>query len=49
MWEESEKLIRELLEETLEMKRKDLTMERAHRTNFKVNDEKRATIVKFLN
>ena len=49
MWEESEKLIRGLLEETLEMKSKDLTMERAHRTSFKVNDEKRATIVKFLN
>ena len=49
MWKESEKLIRELLEETLEIKSKNLTMERAHRTSFKVNDEKRAVIVKFLN
>ena len=48
-WEESENLIREFIERNLEMKSKDITIERAHRTGFKINGKKRAIIVKFLN
>ena len=48
-WEESENLIREFIERNLEMESKDITIERAHRTGSKINDKKRAIIVKFLN
>ena len=48
-WEESENLIREFIERNLEMESKDITIERAHRTGFKINGKKRAIIVKFLN
>ena len=48
-WEESENLIREFIERNLEMERKDITIERAHRTGSKINGKKRAIIVKFLN
>ena len=48
-WEESENLIREFIEENLEMESKDITIERAHRTDSKINDKKRAIIVNFLN
>ena len=48
-WEESENLIREFIETNLEMGSKYITIERAHRTGFKINGKKRAIIVKFLN
>ena len=48
-WEESENLIRGFIEKKLEMESKDITIERAHRTGSKINDKKRAIIVKFLN
>ena len=47
-WEESESLIGEFIERNLEMERKDITIERAHRTCSKINGKKRAIIVKFL-
>ena len=47
-WEESEKLIREFIEENLEMESKDIIIERAHKA-FKINDKKTAIVVKFLN
>ena len=48
-WEESENLIRDFLEENLEMESKDKTTERAHRTVSKLNGKKRPITVKFLN
>ena len=48
-WEESGNLIREFTERNLEMESKDMTIERAHRTDSKINSKKRAIIVKFLN
>ena len=48
-WEESENLIREFLEENLQMESKDVIIERAHRTDSKIEGKKRAIIVKFLN
>ena len=48
-WEESENLIREFIEGNLEMESKDISIERAHRTGSKINGNKRAIIVKFLN
>ena len=48
-WEESENLIREFIERNLEVERKDITTERAHRTGSKINGKKRAIIVKFFN
>ena len=48
-WEESENLIREFLEENLQMESKDVIIERAHRTDSKIQGKKRAIIVKFLN
>ena len=47
--EESENLIRDFIEENLEMESKDITTERAHRTGSKIDDKKRPIIVKFLN
>ena len=47
-WEESENLIREFIETNLEMGSKDITIERAHRTGFKINGKKRAITVKFF-
>ena len=47
-WEESENLIREFIEGNLEMKNKDITIERAHGTVSKINCKIRAIIVKFL-
>ena len=49
IWEESENLIPEFIERNLEMGRKDITIERAHRTGFKINGKKRAITVTFLN
>ena len=49
IWEESENLIREFIERNLEMERKDISIERAHRTGSKMNGKKRAIIVTFLN
>ena len=48
-WEESENLIREFIETNLEMGSKYITIERAHRTGFKINGQKRAITVKFFN
>ena len=48
-WEESGNLVREFIERNLEMESKDITIERAHRTGFKINGKKRAIIVNFLN
>ena len=48
-WEENENLIREFIERNLETERKDITIERAHRTSPKRNRKKRAIIVNFLN
>ena len=48
-WEESENLIREFLEENLQMESKDVIIERAHRTDSKIEGKKRAIIIKFLN
>ena len=48
-WEESENLIREFIEENLEMESKDITVERAHRVGSKINGKKRPIIVKLLN
>ena len=39
-WEESENLIREFIERNLEMKSKEMTIERAHRTGSKINGKK---------
>ena len=49
IWEESDNLIRELIERNLEIESKDMTIERAHRTGSKTNGKKRAIIAKFLN
>ena len=48
-WEESDNLIRDIIKRNLEMWRKDITIDRAHRTGSKINSKKRAIIVKFLN
>ena len=48
-WEESDNLIRDIIKRNLEMQRKDITIDRAHRTGSKINSKKRAIIVKFLN
>ena len=48
-WEESENLIRELIEENLEMESKDIIIERVLRTGSKINRKKIAIIVTFLN
>ena len=48
-WEESENLIRDFIEENLEMESKDITIERVHRTRSKLNGKKRPIIVNFLN
>ena len=48
-WEESENLIRDFIEENLEMESKDITIERVHRAGSKINGRKRPIIVKFLN
>ena len=48
-WEESENLIREFIEENLEMESKDITIETAHKTGSKINGKKRAITVKCLN
>ena len=48
-WEESENLIPENIERNLEIESKDITIERAHRTGSKINDKKRAIIIKFIN
>ena len=44
-WEQCENLIREVIEENLEMERKDITIERPH----EINGKKRPNNVKFLN
>ena len=48
-WEESENLIGEFLEENLQMESTGIIIERAHRTDSKIEGKKRAIIVKFLN
>ena len=48
-WEESENLIRDFIEENLEMESKDITIERAHRIGSRINGKNRPIIVKFLN
>ena len=48
-WEERKNLIREFIEENIEMESKDITTERAHRTSSKINGKKRAIFVSFLN
>ena len=48
-WEESDNLIRDIIKRNLEMWRKDITIDRAHRTGSKINSKKRAIIAKFLN
>ena len=48
-WEESENLIREFIEENLEMESKDITIETVHKTGSKINGKKRAITVKCLN
>ena len=45
-WEESEDLIREFIEENIEIESKDITIERAHRTGSKINGKKRDIVVK---
>ena len=45
--EESENLIREFIERNLEMESKDITIERAHRTGFKITVGKELLLLNF--
>ena len=46
--EESEDLMRQFIEENLEMESKDITIDRAHRSGSKINGRKRAIILNYF-